>query len=441
MPKRPKKHANPPPKYRKKHKTNPSTGAAAVAAPITTAGAVTPSAGAEPSQVLTLLPMAPLICRSGRPFDDQAGADRARFPPPSTVAGCIRTAWARETGQDFGAHLMALGVDGPLLARAGAGGGLCLYAPRPADALYFGQKDTACCIRAEPTPFTEGSGADLPDGLLPVVAKAPDGKETKGPAWWAWDDLLGFRRGDDELSYSRLSNGGWSPPEGDLRTHVAIEPTTFAAKTGQLFQTEGLDFSPPGGMADGPTSDLRLLVRVGKPLSAAMAHLGGERRLAWIEPRESADWPVPPDGWLAQVARAKGLTLTLLTPALFAAGYRPGWLDEEVAGSGPLRRAGSPPGLPGLRVVLCAAALGRWQPHSGWDLERQVPRAGRKLVPAGAVYWFRLVGDPSAENLAALWLSSICDHEQDRRDGFGLVLPAPWRPPATENRTTTLGEG
>jgi len=32
--------------------------------------------------VVSLEPLAPLIVRSGRPFDDQAGADAPRFPPP-----------------------------------------------------------------------------------------------------------------------------------------------------------------------------------------------------------------------------------------------------------------------------------------------------------------------------------------------------------------------
>jgi CRISPR-associated protein Cmr3 len=388
-----------------------------------------------PSEVLTLLPTAPLICRSGRPFDDQAGPDQARFPPPSTVAGALRTAWARQQAgagrPSFTPELMKIGIKGPLLARPAATGDLCLYAPRPADAHHFGRGETACCMRAEPRPFDAACGADLPDGLLPVqLAQAPDGKETRGPDWWAWDDLLDFRRGE-EMAHGRLSEGGWSPHAGDRRTHVAIDRETLAAKRGQLFQTEGLDFGPPDGIADLPTGDLRLLVRTGRPMGAAMAHLGGERRLARIEPRTDGHWPEPPADWMQQMRRGKGLVLTLLTPALFAEGYRPGWLNEPVGAGDAQRWAGSPPGLAGLRLELRAAALGRWQPHSGWDLEQQRPRAGRKLVPAGAVYWFSLLGDADEDLLSALWLASLCDHAQDRLDGFGLALPAPWDPAAT----------
>ena len=401
----------------------------------------------DPSPVVSLLAMAPIISRSGRPFDDQAGPDGARVPPPSSVAGCLRTAWARQEGKDLGPKLVKHQVDellghevrGPLLARPAPDGTLHLLVPRPADALYFGAKGAQRCVRAAPQPFEDGSGADLPDDLMPVqLREPPDGKETKGRAWWAWEHLVAFREGAD-LSFKDLDEEGWSPPAGERRTHVAIEAKTYAAKTGQLFQTEGLDFSPTEGLKDDPESDLRLLVRFDQPLGAAMAHLGGERRLARIEPRDASAWPKMPEDWLADIRTAGGLCLTLLTPGLFEGGYRPGWLKPGQDQNNLNRLIGSPPGMDGLKLALRAAALGRWQPHSGWDLAAQMPRPGRKLVPAGAVYWFALI-EPEAvrdEDLNALWLASLCDHQQDRRDGFGLALPAPWAPVENSNPTNS----
>ena len=148
--------------------------------------------------------------------------------------------------------------------------------------------------------------------------------------------------------------------------------------------------------------------------------LGGERRLAALEPEDPAAWPAPPDGWLERIARQGDLSLTLLTPGIFAAGYRPGWLDADLTGS--------PPAAPGLRLRLRAVAVGRWQPHSGWDLARQEPRPTRKLAAAGATYWFRILEGANLDALAALWLSSLSDDAQDRRDGFGLALPSAWMP-------------
>ena len=50
------------------------------------------------------------------------------------------------------------------------------------------------------------------------------------------------------------------------------------------------------------------------------------------------------------------------------------------------------------------------------------------MVPAGAVYWLSIEQAVAVDKLD-LWLQSLCDQEQDRRDGFGLALPAPWTPP------------
>ncbi len=376
-----------------------------------------------------LEPLAPIIVRSGRPFDFQAGADAARFPPPSTLAGCLRTAWARQCGNAaFDATLRQQMVSGPLLVRVDAEGSPQLLVPKPADAHYFGHGDEARCVRAEPRPFDEGCGADLPDGLTPVQLVEPiEGKPGNGPRWWAWHDFMAWR-GDPQHrpDLGQLRRNGWSPPRGELRTHVAIETATQAADAGQLFQTEGLDLQPDNAWLqnkDAP-AQLRLLARFGEPLAAGLVHLGGERRLARLQPvadtGQGAVWPQAPRDWLRQIRARRRLTLTLLTPGIFGAGFRPGWLDDDLQGA--------PPCAPGVRLRLVAAALARWQPHSGWDLATQSPRATRKLVAAGATYWLELLADVDEAALAPLWLASVCDAAQDRRDGYGLVLPAPWTP-------------
>ena len=437
------KQRHPPPRYRKQEKAEASRvkadagqGPASPAAPVAAPPARREPARPRKGRVVSLDPLAPIIVRSGRPMNAHADADPAQFPPPSTIAGCLRTAWARATGRPFGAELAQLAVGGPLLIRDDAE----VLVPKPADALYFGgsaaKGESPRCVRARPRSFGGGCGADLPEGLLPVqlVDQEVD-KSGDGPAWWSWNDLLAFRDGAD-VPFDRLWRNGWSPPKGDRRTHVSIDPSTGAAAAGALYETEGLDLdASPAAFrtrtdgrtaaagpydADSPSGGLRLLVRCAEALAPALVYLGGKRRLAALEPEPDPRWPAPPDGWLERLCHAGGLCLTLLTPGAFSAGYRPGWLDDALTGS--------PPGAPGLELRLRAAAVERWQPHSGWDLALSQPRPARKLVPAGATYWFEVLGDCEKDAAAAIWLASVSDEQQDRRDGFGLALPCPWAP-------------
>lgn len=372
---------------------------------------------ATQSPVVSLDPLAPIIVRSGRPMNSHANADPRRFPPPSTVAGCLRTARARSTARPFGPELLQISVAGPLLLTRTDQ----VLVPKPIDALYFGHGESARCVRASPRPFKQDCGTDLPEGLLPVqLTEEVESKPSVGPSWWLWDDFLEFRR-ENPVAYDQIRKNGWSMPLGDLRTHITIDSSTFAAAEGKLFQTEGLDLSASPAHNGVEAGGLRLLARCGEALGEALVHLGGKRRLAILRPETEAIWPQPPEGWFDTIGRAGGLCLTLLTSAVFTSGYRPGWLDRDLTGSLPIE--------PTLQVRLRAAAVDRWEPHSGWDLAKQRPRASRKLVGSGATYWFQFLGDADSEALSALWLASVSDLEQDRRDGFGLALPSPWTPP------------
>jgi CRISPR-associated protein Cmr3 len=47
------------------------------------------------------------------------------------------------------------------------------------------------------------------------------------------------------------------------------------------------------------------------------------------------------------------------------------------------------------------------------------------MVPAGGAYFFELLKGQSSD-LEKLWLESVSDEEQDRRDGFGLATWGIW---------------
>ena len=106
---------------------------------------------------------------------------------------------------------------------------------------------------------------------------------------------------------------------------------------------------------------------------------------------------------------------------MFEQGYLPAWLDKQTL-------QGVLPTQSKVKVQLKAVAIDRWLPVSGWDLQSWKPKATRKAVAAGSVYWFGIVeGVLTQADIEQLWLKPFSDQAQDKLDGFGVVLPAAWQ--------------
>lgn len=369
---------------------------------------------------------APLVFRSGKPF--QAGSrDGANFPWPSALAGVLRTramdarGWVPRLNDEQQSQLRALPVAGPWLGRFDSDGSLEPWLPKPADAVrLLDENGTPRYQRLHPRALPADTGCDLRAGLLPLSFDGTvKGKPQPEPGWWPLGKLLDWMMG--KAVTPEPADALTRPWQVETRTHVAIDRGTFASADGKLFQTQGLDFSPcsmhDDGRHDGWADERWVLLGRGpQDIGEGAVTFGGERRLSWLT--MLAVDPIPqPDGWAASLCN--GFALSLVTPALFAEGWRPAWLNNDLEGE--------LPGIPGLRLRLRAAAVERWQGVSGWDLAAWKPRATRKAVAAGATYWFEVLAGGEPE-LARLWLASLCDDEQDRRDGFGICLPRAWNP-------------
>ena len=109
--------------------------------------------------------------------------------------------------------------------------------------------------------------------------------------------------------------------------------------------------------------------------------------------------------------------MALATPAIFADGWKPGWLNQELQGK-----------VPGtdVKVKLVGLSIDRWRAISGWSMAKpRGPKPVKRYVPAGGVYFFEVVrGD--AANLKNAWLEPMSDDEDDRHDGFGLATWGTW---------------
>lgn len=368
-----------------------------------------------------LEPQAPLVFRSGKPFG--AGSrDGANFPWPSSLAGLMRTVhWdtnnpATPPTQASRNALLELASAGPFLARRERGKLTPMFA-KPADALYLlkNEKNLEKAVyRLLPGEHETDCGCDLPAGLQPVVAKkgAPKAKPQDSAEYWTLAQMLAWRRGE-EVEYESLEKRNYNL---ETRTHVALDRNTLAADSGRLFQTQGLDFGR-SRKADGrgyENADWVFLARSKVEAASQMVAFGGERRLAWLQRIEDSGPLALPEDHCEALRNSRKISLTLVTPALFNAGWRPELKNGEL------------PGAPGLKLKLVAAAVDRWQGISGWDLLNKKTKAARKAVAAGATYWFEIIGEPPADWVEKLWLTPVSDEAQDRLDGFGLVIPGIW---------------
>ena len=219
-----------------------------------------------------------------------------------------------------------------------------------------------------------------------------------------------------------LAELGYQGATPESRTHVRIRADVQTAEEGMLYQTRGLEFTVPKtrqrlALAVATTAD---------QLQKGFAPLGGERRLAHWRPSKQS-LPTCPATVRQQIIDQHHCRLILLTPAMFAEGYWPRWMQQEINGT-----------TAQVKAIACQRA----QVISGWDFDRTKvrdseadrkwqggrPKPTRRLTPAGSVYFLKLTGTPEKINdwINAVWMHCVSDDPQDRLDGFGLAALGGW---------------
>lgn len=382
----------------------------------------------------------PIVARDGRPFGaDQGNRMRSLdWPLPSVLAGSLRTTLGKSANRTFSPdvarELLQVEIAGPLPRAAGQ-----LYLPAPEDCVVHHDKGP---LRAAPQPLDAG-GCDWPAGsLLPVrlteEQAAEDFKPAAAPAWWPVDRYAAWLAGESVAFGAQFLLAA----RKEERTHAVIDPQSGAAREPKLFTTSALVLrSLPRCQSKGSIETASSAVKRDMPI-ALMARVrangwcgetaarlnnlhpfGGERRLAHWKAADAGAWECPEKVRTA-LDSAKQVRMALATPAIFSGGWKPGWLQEE---NGVL--VGMPPGV-NVTLQLIGASIRRWQAVSGWSLaevgqQKRGPKPVKRMVPAGGVYFLEVV-EGNARELAGLWLESISDGEQDRRDGFGLAAWGVW---------------
>lgn len=423
----------------------------------------------------------PVIARDSRPFGTGQRMGSLDWLYPSVLAGSFRTILGNIADADFDksetlAALKKVSVAGPLPLWDNS-----IFLPAPKDILVKEDHDAKIIKRQayaiRPKRLNDDEGCDLPFSrgvLCPAMLPVQDEfKPAAIPAFWSIDKMVEWLKSPnaegilappgplDPEKEIKIGSAFLPNPKKDIRTHVGINPDLGSAKYEMLFKTIGLDLS-----LKNKAQGIQLAVRVKadgdniqeKPLESLIAGIdcfgtiGGERRLAhwkaeppdagatsaWVKSLPS-DNPNEGMGFseiiCAAVKNQKGenkrIRMVLATPAVFSKGWLPKWLKLD--GNSLI---GAPNGAPdGTKLKLISACVDRWKPISGWSLEKgsRGPKEIRRLVPAGSVYFFEVLSGDVEALIKSFWLESVCDEDQDRRDGFGLAVWGIWNYLDTHN--------
>jgi CRISPR-associated protein Cmr3 len=380
--------------------------------------------------ILQLTPRDPLIAREGRPFG-------SGWPLPSVVAGSFRAALVKANpalsfSGDMPERLKKVEVAGlfPTVVRE-------LYLPAPNDCAW--DEKTNRIHRLQPIPFEPGDGVDFPlGGLDPVrltIEQAKDDFKAKTvPSWWPLQRYVEWltdaqSRYDPEWFDAKFLTG----PNVEARDHAGIYANPRKTADGRNCRTTGLNMTylPRFGVPETKPfreryAQIALSVRV-MTAETDFEHvehlsewrpLGGERRLVHWRSSKASLWTCP-ESIRAALASAARIRMVLATPAIFDHGWWPDWLDAGTLAGRPF--SGGP------ILKLLGVIHQPWKAVSGWSLAPpRGPKAIRRMVPAGSVYFFQKVEGDGQSLADKAWLNPVSDALQDQNDGFGLAIWGNW---------------
>lgn len=407
-------------------------------------------------KTIKITPRDPLVARDGRPFSEGKRMKSLDWIRPSVVIGSLRTLVGKLNQKGFNKNtikeLKDISITGPFPYVNNK-----LYFPTPLDMVLKeegtqnseGEKSTYTSIhQLKPGKYNEGEGSTLPRYLSPAMLYPKEQfKPLKRPAFCSKNQMTQWLLTKD-IKTSELNkllqyikkdgsffnnNNVINFPKKEERIHLKICPESGSAEEGKLFSSIGLDMNIHDN--NGDILPLEMLAKLDTDIPqnelfkiiSKLNHIhpcGGERRLVkWnICNNLEKIWECPKEIQEA-IKREKKLRMVLATPAIFENGWLPGWLTIKEEHE--TKCIGTIPGTE-IEVQLVSVVNERWQPLSGWSYERNKPKPISRMVPAGSVYFFKITNSVSDEDIANMWLQSVCDDTQLKKDGFGLSLWGIW---------------
>jgi CRISPR-associated protein Cmr3 len=370
-------------------------------------------------------PLDTLFFRDGRPFSmgSETWANPVFPPYPSTVYGAIRTWLIFEKGslKEFkkGEYKKELGtptekgslkIKGPFISIQST-----LHFPIPKDLL---KKKTSS--EEEKTHLFSISLFQKPEILISdyalenVLVNKTDFELDEAEGFLEINELIDYLKGETNILRFTEKNKIF---EREPKIGIKRNRKTFSSEEGHLYKVpmirfqkevsffveiEGLNIYPEGGTIQ----------------------LGADWKTAIIKKMKDDFFKDLRD--LKFQFKNKIFKIYLATPAIFnndrndrlqkgneknnfVKGWLPKWIDKNTF-------IGT---YNGIKVKLICCAIGKYLSIGGWDLANSRPKPMYKLIPAGSVYYFKILDDTPAEKIKETFhLKNISDINPE--EGFGL---------------------
>ena len=344
-----------------------------------------------------------LFFRSPVPFEAGGGSQllSSYFPPsPNTYAGAFRMFLTEQSTKEKSKKIR-IGYNGLLYQ-----GAFCF--PQPLDTLPVFESDSEV---EKPFDLIKKHYAlekliikKAPPSNFPLdyyLVRDPNGVKENGKNKFP-DDLyvsiatLKNYLAADEIPLSGFSLSDNLTKESKLGIEIGTDGTT---EDSMLYQIEMIRPKDENG------NDWELAVDVtGIETSETFDYvrLGGEGKVAQTEKmNQEFDMEI-------SNSESEFFKLYFATPAIFAGGWFPRWIRKDMTGSFSFKGKK-------IEFKLLSAVVGKAKAVGGFDPNTKRPKELRYAVPAGSVYYFKIVGDSSIKDVKKMFHQKCLS---DYREGY-----------------------
>lgn len=350
-------------------------------------------------------PLDTLFFRDGRPFSmgSETWAEPIFPPYPSTVYGAIRAWLISEKGgyerfkkgeleQELGTPSKkgSMRIIGPIVALDNVP-----YFPVPNDLLKEKGGDKTNIVDIIPKNALVISDYELEYLLLNKTDKQLD--EAEGFLWIGEiKDYLSGRKEELNITENKKIY------EKELKTGIKRSRKTLTSEEGHLYRIPMIRIKEKAGL-------IVKIEGVSHVSDEGVIQLGGEGKAAKIEKiGEIIDI-------LKEIENielnSEIFKIYLATPAIFEKGWIPNWINES-SFEGQYN---------GIKLKLIACSIGKYKLIGGWDMAKRKPKPMYKAVPAGSVYYFKILDNTPSERIKKVFhLKNISDINSE--EGYGLCL-------------------